>query len=143
MLYSNTNYFLLGVIAKRVTGKPLAALIQEHILDPLSMKATSFNDDAGRIIKHRAIGYSPKRNGFCTDMSFNGGFGDGMILTTVEDLFLWDQNFYHNRLGDGGNDLIQEILTPGMLNNGARSKYAFGLWVDAYKGLRTIQHAGG
>jgi hypothetical protein len=30
-----------------------------------------------------------------------------------------------------------------MLNNGERLNYAFGLWVDAYKGLRTIQHAGG
>jgi len=30
------------------------------------MKATSFNDDAGRIIKSRAIGYSPKEMGIAT-----------------------------------------------------------------------------
>jgi len=143
MLYSNTNYFLLGVIAKRVGRKSLPTLLQEHILDPLGMKATSFNDDTGRLIKNRAIGYSLRGDGYCNDMSFNGGFGDGVILTTVEDLFLWDQNFYQNRLGGGGNDLIQEILTPGALNNGERLNYAFGLWVDAHKGLHTIQHAGG
>jgi CubicO group peptidase (beta-lactamase class C family) len=142
-LYSNTNYFLLGVIAKRVTGKSLPALLQEHILDPLGMKATSFNDDAGRIIKNRAVGYSQKEGGYRNDMSFNGGFGDGVILSSVEDLFFWDQNFYHNKLGDGGKELIQEILTPGVLNNGERLDYAFGLWVNEYKGLRRIGHAGG
>jgi CubicO group peptidase (beta-lactamase class C family) len=140
--YSNTNYVLLGVIAKRVTGKSLPALFQEYILDPLGMRSTSFNDDAGRIIKNRAIGYSPQEEGFRNDMSFNGGFGDGMILTTVEDLFLWDQNFYHNKLGNGGNELVQEIITPGALNTGEGLDYAFGLRIDKYKGLRRIGHAG-
>jgi CubicO group peptidase (beta-lactamase class C family) len=142
-LYSNTNYLLLGVIAKRITGKSLPALLQAHILDPLGMRATSFNDDAGRIIPNRAIGYSPRESGYCNDMSFNGGFGDGVILSSVEDLFLWDQNFYHNILGGGGDELIQEILTPGVLNNGEQLGYAFGLGVGKYKGLTRIGHAGG
>jgi CubicO group peptidase (beta-lactamase class C family) len=142
-LYSNTNYFLLGVIAKRAARESLPDLFQEHILDPLGMKATSFNDDAGRIVKHRACGYSPAEHGYRNDMSFNGGFGDGMLLSSVEDLFLWDQNFYHNRLGDGGSDLIREILTPGTLNNGKELDYAFGLSVGEYKGLSRIGHGGG
>jgi CubicO group peptidase (beta-lactamase class C family) len=142
-LYCNTNYFLLGVIAKRATQASLPDLFREHILDPLGMKATGFNDDAGRIIKHRACGYSSAEHGYRNDMSFNGGFGDGMILSSVEDLFLWDQNFYHNQLGDGGSELIQEILTPGTLNNGKELDYAFGLWVGDYKGLRSVGHGGG
>ena len=141
--YTNTNYFLLGVIAKRVTGASLPALLQEHILNPLDMRSTSFNDDPGRVIQNRAIAYSPIEGGFRTDMSFNGGFGDGILLTTVEDLFRWDQNFYHNRLGGGGDGLIQEVLTPGVLNSGENLKYAFGLWVYLHKGLRVVQHAGG
>lgn len=141
--YSNTNYFLLGVIAKRVSRKSLPALFQAYILDPLGMKATSFNDDVGRIIKNRATGYAPQEAGYRNEMSFSGGFGDGMILTTVEDLFLWDQNFYQNKLGDYGNELIEEMLTPGVLNNGEQVNYGFGLWFDEYKGLRRIGHAGG
>ncbi len=140
--YSNTNYLLLGVIARQVTGKSLPVLFQEYILDPLGMRSTSFNDNAGRIIKNRAIGYSTQGDGYRNDMSFNGGFGDGMILTTVEDLFLWDQNFYHNKLGNGGNELIREVLTQGVFNSGERLSYAFGLWVDTYRGLRRIGHPG-
>lgn len=143
-LYSNTGYFLLGVIAQRITGKPFPQLLREQILEPLGMQATDFNDDAKRIVKNRAIGYSPKEGGgFCTEMSFCGGYGDGAIITTVEDLFLWDQNFYHNKLGDGGQELIQEMLTTGELNSGERLDYAFGLFLRDYRGLRMVSHGGG
>ena len=35
--YSNTNYLLLGLIAERATGKPLATLVRERLLDPLGL----------------------------------------------------------------------------------------------------------
>lgn len=132
-LYSNSGYFLLGVIAKRLTGKSLLELMQ----------ATDFNDDTRRIIKNRAIGYSPKEGGgYATDISFCGGYGDGAIISTVEDLFLWDQNFYDNKLGGGGPELIEQLLAPGKLNNGEPLDYAFGLVISSYKGLRTVSHGG-
>ncbi|MCP2604402.1 penicillin-binding protein, partial [Candidatus Aminicenantes bacterium AC-708-M15] len=68
--------------------------------------------------------------------------GDGGVFTTVEDLYLWDQNFYHNRLGKGGRELIDLILTPGTLNNGKKLDYAFGLRIHEYRGLKVISHGG-
>jgi hypothetical protein len=143
-LYSNSGYFLLGVIARRLTGNSIVELIREIILEPLGMQATDFNDDTRRIVKNRALGYSPKEGGgFVTDISFCGGFGDGAVLSTVEDLFLWDQNFYHNRLAGGGQELIQQMLSVGTLNNGESLEYAFGLVAGSYRGLRTVSHGGG
>jgi CubicO group peptidase (beta-lactamase class C family) len=143
-LYSNTGYFLLGIVAKRITGQSFPELIRQNILKPLGMQATDFNDDAKRIVKNRAVGYSPKEgDGYCTDMSFCGGYGDGAILTTVKDLFLWDQNFYNNKLGGGGEELIQEMLAPGELNSGEGLDYAFGLFITDYRGLRMVSHGGG
>jgi hypothetical protein len=63
------------------------------------------------------------------------------MFTTVEDLFLWDQNFYKNKLGFG-SDLISEQLSTGKLNNGEKINYAFGLFVDEYKGLKRVGHTG-
>lgn len=40
--YSNTNYILLGVIAERLTGKPMPKLYQECIFKPLGLKHTFF-----------------------------------------------------------------------------------------------------
>lgn len=68
--------------------------------------------------------------------------GAGGLLTSVEDLFLWDQNFYHNKLGQQGQKLIEQILTPGTLNNGKKLNYAFALNIGEYKGLKMISHGG-
>lgn len=143
-LYSNSGYFLLGVIVRRVTGTSLLELIQEHILQPLGMRHTSFNDDYGQVVKGRALSYAPREGGgYRNELSLCGGFGDGPILSSVEDLFLWDQNFYRNRLGGGGPELLRHMLTPARLNNGQPLGYALGLWLDRYRGRATVSHGGG
>jgi hypothetical protein len=58
-------------------------------------------------------------------------------------LYLWDQNFYHNKLGKGKDSLIQQVLTPGVLNSGEKLDYAFGLVIGNYRGLKMISHSGG
>jgi D-alanyl-D-alanine carboxypeptidase len=44
--YSNTNTVLLGMIAEKITGRPLGRLMQERIFRPLSLRATVFPDRA-------------------------------------------------------------------------------------------------
>ncbi len=142
-LYSNSGYFLLSEIVKRVTGKSMGAFAEEHIFKPLGMKNTHFHDNHTMIVKNRASGYSPLRDGgFRISMTTLGMIGDGGVFTCVDDLLSWDQNFYNNQLGKGGQELIDRILTPGKLNNGEKLDYAFGLGIGDYKGLRIISHGG-
>ena len=116
---------------------------EENIFKPLGMKNTHFHNDHSKIVKLRASGYSPRNdNSFRIDMTTLPMIGDGGIFTSVDDLFLWDQNFYHNKLGKSGPELIEKILTPGVLNSGEKLNYAFGLGVDQYKGLKMISHGG-
>ncbi len=143
-LYSNSGYFLLAEIIKRASAKTLATFAHENIFNPLGMNTTHFHDDFTRIVKDRAIGYSPKdEGGFRIDMSIFDVVGDGAVHTTVEDLSLWDRNFYHNKLGGYGQDLIEEVIKPGTLNSGEVLKYAFGLCTSQYRGLDIVSHSGG
>jgi CubicO group peptidase (beta-lactamase class C family) len=143
-IYSNSGYFLLGLLVRRVSGKSLGDFFRQHIFEPLGMKHTYFYDNINRIIKNRAIGYSPGRNGsYALEISLMLGEGGGGILSTLEDLFRWDRNFYHNKLGKGSRELIKTMLTPGTLNNGTRLEYALGLVVRKYKGLTMVSHGGG
>jgi CubicO group peptidase (beta-lactamase class C family) len=146
-LYSNTGYYLLGTIVRRVSGQSLRTFAEENIFHPLGMARSHFHDDHAEIVPRRATGYSPneekEKGGYRIDETTLNLVGDGSVFTTVEDLSLWDQNFYHNRLGQGGDALIRQILTPGTLNNGDPLNYAFGLVAGDYKGLRTISHSGG
>ncbi|HWA32502.1 MAG TPA: serine hydrolase domain-containing protein, partial [Cyclobacteriaceae bacterium] len=140
-LYSNTGFFLASVIVERVSGKTLNEFATENIFTPLGMKNTLFLDDHTRIVPNRAIGYDHRDSGgFKTSMSNWEQTGDGAVQTSVEDLKLWDDNFYDPKVGGPG--LIQALTTVGKLNNGEPLDYGFGLRMSKYKGLDRISHGG-
>lgn len=144
-LYSNTGYLLLGEIVKRVSGKSLRVFAEEQIFAPLGMKNTHFHDNFKEIVKNRADSYLPKKGGgFQIDMSWHDNAGAGFLYTTIEDLSLWDRNFYENILGNCGQDLIEEITTICKIKKYENSprKCAFGLLLCRYRGLKVIKHGG-
>ncbi len=136
--YSNSGYFLIGVIISRVSGLSLNEFAQERIFKPLGMTHTLFEDNRDRIVKNRASAYSDDGDGFRLSMSRWDLVGPGNLLTTVEDLALWDEAFYSGKLGT----MTERIQAPGALNNGKRNDYAWGLIIGEYKGLKTINHGG-
>jgi CubicO group peptidase (beta-lactamase class C family) len=141
-IYSNTNYFLLGMVVKRATKKSLAEFAAENIFKPLRMSHTLFYDDrrlvvAGRVAAYDSGGPDSFRVDWSTTYEVVGGGG---LMSTVDDLLLWDRNFYSNRLGKG--TLVQELQTPGVLNNGNKISYAMGLDLGDYRGLPIVEHGG-
>lgn len=142
-LYSNSGYFLLSVIIERVSGQSLREFAQTHIFSALGMRHSHFHDDHRHIVAQRAAGYSRTNEaGFEISQTTLGMVGDGGVFTSLEDLFHWDQNFYQNRLGQGGPALLEQLHTPGELNNGEVLTYAYGLSVSDYRGLRKVSHGG-
>ena len=138
-LYSNSGYFLLGVIVSRVSGKSLNDFAQEHIFKPLGMNNTHYHDDYTKIVKNRADGHRWTRTGFKILNTTLNHVGDGGVFTMVEDLYLWDQAFYNHKLG---KDLMDLLHQKGVLNDGKELEYAFGLNVGKYKGLKRVVHGG-
>ncbi len=141
-LYSNSGYLLLAHLVKRVTGQSLKDFADARIFGPLGMKQTHFHDDHTHIVPGRAAGYAPSEEGFRISMTTLDIVGDGGVYTTIDDLLLWDRNFYGNHLGSGESDLIKQLTTPGVLNNGEVLDYGFGLTVQHYRGLLMISHGG-
>ncbi len=139
-LYSNSGYFLLSIIVKRASGKSLAEFAKENIFDPLGMKRTIFLDNHKRIVPMRATGYSVGRSGFQIEMSNFEQTGDGAVMTSIEDLLLWDRNFYEPKVG--GKTFLDQMHAVGALNNGEKLDYASGLRIDEHKGLRRVSHGG-
>lgn len=141
-LYSNTGYWLLAVVAARASGKSLREFADAEIFKPLGMARTVFNDDHTRIIRGRAYGYAPVRaGGFRLANVNNDLVGAGGLWTSVEDLLLWDENFYTAKVG--GPDFIRQMLTPGALSDGEKLNYAFGLGHGEFNGMKFVAHGGG
>ena len=139
-LYTNTGYTLLAIIVKRVSGESFRAFTEKNIFRPLGMTNTQFNDDHHRITKSLAQGYASKDGGFIKWMANDDHVGADNLLTTVEDLARWDQNFYDKKIG--GPALIDQMLTIGSLNNGDKVTYAYGLFLEPYRGLPVVRHSG-
>ncbi len=139
--YSNSNYHLLGIIVSRVSEKSLRAFAEENIFKPLGMKNTMFFDNRNEVVKNRAAGYmvGPDKS-IRVRASLFDLVGGGGVLTTVEDLALWDLNFYEPKIGN--KELIQLLTSPGILNTGEKTGYSFGLFHNKYKGLPVIKHSG-
>lgn len=155
--YGNTGYFLLGQIVQRVTGQSLAEFAERSIFQPLGMAHTFFRDDRAKIIPRRAESYSDYAHvhyndpvpPYCSSgdrLAINADTlavpGAGQLWTTVEDLVRWDQNFYHNRLGRGGPDLVCKLTTSGTLNDGRPCGYGYGLFLGEKAGQRYAFHGG-
>jgi CubicO group peptidase (beta-lactamase class C family) len=141
-VYCNTGYTLMGLIVKRVSGLSLREFTTKNIFEPLGMSHTHFRDDHAEIIKQDALGYEQeaKDKPFRMSLTNFDTVGATSLHTTVEDLQLWDENFYNPRVG--GQAFLQQMLERGKLNSGEQLDYAFGLVVGKYKGLPTVDHGG-
>lgn len=143
-LYSNSCYFMLAMIVEKAAGKSIRDFAEEKMFGPLGMKNTLFYDDNRDLIKNKVFSYEKKTEG----EGFNNLImrfdlvGSGGVYSSIEDLLLWDQNFYNNTLGKGGQAIINKMHQEGLLNNGKSSGYAFALNNGTYKGLKTVSHGG-
>ena len=142
--WSNSGYFLLAKIIEKVSGQSFKMYAQKHIFDPLGMKNTLFYDGNTELIKNRVFSYHTKSaaDGFDNVMTKTNLIGAGGIYSTIEDLFLWDQNFYNNKLGKGSQEIITNMYKEGQLNNGESCGHAYGLISNNYKGLKTFENGG-
>jgi len=140
--YNNSGYFLLGAIVEKVTGQTYEKALKERILDPLGMKSTGY-DHYGTLIEKRASGYQKTPDGYVNapylDMSIP--YAAGSMYSTVEDLYLWDQGLYTDRVLSAA---MKELMYKPSLED-----YAYG-WVITKAKLGTgtetvpkITHGGG
>jgi len=141
--YSNTGYILLGVVVQRATGKTLRQFAAEQIFAPLGMTVSHFHDDHNEPVKGRAFAYSPiagKPGSWTINVWNNDIVGQGGLMTTVEELQKWDENFYTGKVG--GKAFLARQLEQGKLNDGKTLPYAFGIQVGTYRGLPRVEHSG-
>lgn len=138
--YSNSGYNLVAIIVERVSKQKFAAFLDERLFKPLGMKNSSIRDDYQRIVPGRAQAYSRQGTGpWRLNMPFMNVYGNGGLLTTVGDWMKWNAMLDAKSLGA---PLVEALETQGVLNDGRKIRYALGLEVGTYKGLKDVSHGG-
>jgi CubicO group peptidase (beta-lactamase class C family) len=109
--YSNSNYYLAGMILEKVTGENLRDLLNRLFFEPLGMKDTELAQ-GGATIENYATAYF-MRNGQperANTWNMDWAAGAGGMVSTPRDLFLWNEGLW------GGKVLrpetLKEILRP-------------------------------
>ncbi|HEV8239238.1 MAG TPA: serine hydrolase [Thermoanaerobaculia bacterium] len=139
--YSNTGYFLLGLVVERAAGMPLSRFAEERLFAPLGMTSTHVHDDHLRVVPHRAQGYEERDGRFGIDMSDWEQVGDGSVFTTVEDLARWMGNLETGKVG--GPRFAELMASPGLPTaQGDGSTYGFGLFGITWSGRPAQRHGG-
>jgi len=121
--YNNADYFLLGRIVERVTGKSFEAALKERILRPLGMHDTGmlwwdaiverlaptyfWRDDERRLVSDMPVYYE-------------NWYAAAGMYSTAADLLTFANALFGGRLGLGAG--LERMLAPGM------DDYGYGLW---------------
>ena len=140
--YSNTGYFLLGMLIEKVAGKTYGDFLDERIFKPLGMTQTRTND-LQAIIPNRAQGYDWNgkvlRNG--EYVSPTQPFAAGMLVSTVSDLVKWDAALGSEKLLE--KSALESMWLPTPLSKGSPADYGMGWQVKPVNGHRLVSHGGG
>ena len=138
-LYSNSGYVLATEAVARAVGKPFKDYAEEVLFRPLQMSHSHFHDDHNHIVPLRADGYSPRGDGFRTNMTTLDMIGDGGVYTSIDDMVHWVTALEQDGIRSGLTPILE---TRGVLNSGEEISYALGQSHGEHRGLATIGHGG-
>ncbi|GGE58820.1 serine hydrolase domain-containing protein [Priestia taiwanensis] len=133
--YSNSGYFLLGMLIEHITGVTFETYIQDNILTPLGMTNTGI-DTNKTVIRNMSSSYHSTWEDFiqCEHMNMSSSFSAGAMYSTVDDLYKWDQALY-------GETLVSKA-TMKLAFTSNNFNYGFGWFLDEHCNRRRVHHGG-
>ncbi len=131
-LYSNTGYIILGRIAERVTGKPLARLYRRYVTGPLGLRNTIFRPNA-RTPSGIAHGYVEPQAGTVFDTTgwnFSWASSAGGFISTLGDLRIYARHLATGRglLSRAMQQRRTELVPPRLTGRGVRYGLGIARW---------------
>ena len=140
--YSNSGYYLLGLIIEKVSGKSYEDFLGQEVFAPLEMGESWYLDN-GPIVPNRADGYEVRDGLVVNDdpLSMRLPYSAGSLGSSVHDLLVWQRSLARNTLLSAPS--FRAMTTPGSLSSGKPLTYGYGLSIGEMAGRRKISHGGG
>ncbi|MBO0933769.1 serine hydrolase [Fibrella aquatilis] len=126
--YTNSGYFLLGLVIEKVTGKPFEAVIREQFINPLHLTQTGFDfvnlHRLGKTTPYTLQGDSVRV--LVTPIDSTAGYAAGGMFSTVGDLYRWTQALQAERVLNPAD--WKQTLTPI-----GKTNWGYGWGVNTFK----------
>ncbi|MGQ0641870.1 MAG: serine hydrolase domain-containing protein [Gemmatimonadaceae bacterium] len=141
-LYSNSGFWLLGLIVEKASGMSYEDYVEKKFFEPLGMKRSMYCNSYENI-ERRAHGYGI-RNGQIMRAPTNvhaWGFAAGSLCSTAGDMITWLKALHGGKVLSPKS--YAEMTTPGKLTDWATLRYGMGLGVyKDFNGLELYEHGG-
>lgn len=123
--YSNTNYVLLQLILRNITGQRLAQNLQTLICQPLGLKHTFADDFKMSAFTLTTKGYDTSRKSIDVSLLDDGfGVGDTFVITTASDLNTFIDALFVKKT------LLKKETLKGMLKPSRFGSYGMGIEIN-------------
>jgi len=140
--YTNSGYYLLGMIIEKVSGMKYDEYLDTHVVGPAGLENTQFGWQRP-LIDNRAQGYERTEDGWvnATPISMTTPFSAGALRSTVLDLVRWMRSITDGTLIKPATFETMATVVPLDGGRGAHG-YANGLYIGELGGHRKITHMG-
>lgn len=135
--YTNSNYFLLGLIVEKVSSKTYHDLVRDYILRPLGMLHTGF-DFINLSDPDKAVGFttlSAEKRVLAHNLDSTITMASGDMYSTTGDLLKW--------IGAVNNTRFLKKRSWDSVFTVFKENYAHGWLVKEIDGKKCYWHAGG
>lgn len=137
--YSNTNYFLLGLVIEEATGDPLHVTLRDLLLDPRALEDTFLQPQElvqGGMVDGHSAGIES------TDvLHASWAWAAGGMVSSGYDLCDWAADLF---AGDVLPPALRDrMLEPATYGDGVPASYGLGVAFSSRGGHSVIGHTGG
>ena len=128
--YSNSGYYLLGVIIEKISGQSYITFLEENIFKPLGMTNTGLGVP-------QVAGYIRRRDMLTEWKPYNNAnftFAAGALYSSVGDLLRWDRALY--------TDILVKYETLDQMFQIQAGNYGYGWYIINRNGHSIAFHDG-
>lgn len=151
--YSNTNYLVLGLVAERSTGLPLATLLRDRFLEPLRLSSVVLQGaESPRLpVAHAYTFSSTLRSAPAVDQVDGSGivpftsvttaaWAAGAMAASAWDLARWSRALFGGEVLP--TELVAAMQDASSATGGVTSVYGLGVRRDRLGGYAAVGHSG-
>jgi D-alanyl-D-alanine carboxypeptidase len=139
--YSNSGYYLLGLVVEQVSGQPYADYLLQHVFEAAGLVDTRYCPDA-QDYPRATPGYDHMGQlRTAVSISMTIPFAAGALCSSTSDLVRWTQALSSGKVIKP--ESFAHMCSETLLKGGQRSLYGFGLSLGELEGHRRLDHGGG
>ncbi|MFP2931573.1 serine hydrolase domain-containing protein [Pyxidicoccus sp. 3LG] len=142
--YSNTGYFLLGLVIEKASGMKYADYLEKNVFPRAGLQRTWYCD-VSRILPHRVAGYTLQKGQpvNAEHLGMSVPYAAGSLCSTAPELVEWARALETGKVVSPESYTLMTTPVKTTDGKGAPYPYGFGLSMVELEDHPTVEHGGG